>query len=322
MKNALLLGAVLSVVIGVAAWAGDTYDPSNTPTAGTCNVIPWSGPWPSSSNPNGEWRYQSYHTATTLGNKPFVITDVSYAPCGTGTLTCDDFEVRISHTQSAVSSTFATNLPNPVTVFFAKRHTYSYTNNQWSPIGLQCPFFYNGVDNLTVEIRYKNGTIAGHSGSFHRDTAPRIYAYGPGSYSVASGSTGNAALKIRLTFADLTLSTATPKIGTSVALYLDDSADPGKFYFCASSLGVGRIPLGCWTVNLALDPLFFISLQNLAPTVFNNYQGILDSAGLAKAVVNVPNMPALVGVKVASAYVVLGTTFVDAVSPTVLFQIN
>lgn len=314
MKKVLLLSALCTLLAVTAAWAGDTFVPSDTPSAGTCNVFPWGT--------NTEWRFQSYQTAAQLGNKPFVITDLSWASCGNGTLTCTDLEIRISHTSAAASSTFATNLPNPVTVLKANSFTYNFTGNVWSPIGITCPFAYNGTDNLTVEIRYKNGTRSG-SLSCHRDTHFRIYASGAGSYTATTGSGPSAAsLKIRFTHADLTPSTTTPIYGTTVTMLADSSADAGKFYFCASALGTGSIPIGCWNVNLATDPLFFTSFTGLAPTVFINYQGLLDASGLAKVQVAIPKIPALKGVTVYSAYLVMGASTVDSVSPTTKFTIS
>ena len=321
MKRFCLSAVILAAIAVVPAFAGDTYVPSNTPTSGTCNVIPFSGPWPS-TNPTGEWRYQSYQTAAQLGNTPFRITDISFAPCGSGALTGTDLEVRISHTTVPASSTFATNLPSPVTVLKLPTFTYTHTTDTWCPLGLTCPFEYNGTDNLTVEIRYKNGAITGHSGSCHRDTHTRIYATGAGAYGIATGSMSSAALKIRFTHADLTPSNSNPLYGTKVALNLDSSADAGKFYFCASSLNTGSFWLGCWEVQLATDNLFLLTIQNLAPTMFINYQGILDSAGQAKAEVDIPNDHNLVGVAILSSFAVMGTSGIDAVSPNGSFKIS
>jgi len=322
MKQALLLCALVAVVTVPAAWAGDTFVPDNNPTTGINNHFPFNAGWTGS---NGEWRYQAIYTATHLGNKPFVITDISLSPDSTGTFTAKELEFRMSHTTSAPSATFATNLPNPVQVLHATNFTWNPQKDTWTPFALACPFVYNGVDSLTIEVRYRGGAISGgFNGPVKRVSGygTRIYTYGTGAYTAASGSNGGTtAWKIRITHADLTPSTATVSIGKPISLLLDDSADAGKFYFCASSLGTGKIPLGCWTVDLAMDGLFFVTMLNLAPSVFQNYQGILDPAGQAKAVVNVPANPGLVGVKIASSYVVLGISFVDAVAPMAVFQI-
>jgi len=56
---------------------------------------------------------------------------------------------------------------------------------------------------------------------------------------------------------------------------------------------------------LALDALFFASIQ--LPTVFRNFEGILDTNGTAAGAVSVPNVPALVGFTFSIAWVTVDT---------------
>jgi len=48
-------------------------------------------------------------------------------------------------------------------------------------------------------------------------------------------------------------------------------------------------------LNLRPSPLFMLSALNMLPTIFQNFQGILDSGGGGQAFVNIPNIPALKG---------------------------
>ena len=116
MRTTSLFFAFVLLTAGIG-WAGDIYIPANTPNSGSLNN------WPFNPTYGPEWRYQMVFTAAKLGNKAFDITEIAFAPSGTGSLTSQDFEVRMSHTTVPASSTFATNLPNPQVVLLAKTAT-------------------------------------------------------------------------------------------------------------------------------------------------------------------------------------------------------
>ena len=105
-----------------------------------------------------------------------------------------------------------------------------------------------------------------------------------------------------------TISTlSTPRIGSTVVLNLSTSQSAGLAYQVASSFGNTGIPIGTRTIPLAFDPLLMVSLFAPAP-VFLNYSGTLDPGGGGIALINLPNLPALVGVTIHSAFVSLDTT--------------
>ncbi len=321
MRKTSLLCVLLLLTLGVA-WAGDIYIPANTPSVGSRNN------WPFNPRFGPEWRYQMVFTAAQLGNQPLLINEIAFAPSGTGTLTAQDFEVRMSHTTVPASSTLATNLPKPQTVLLAKNHVWQTTHQTWSTIGLTSAFAYNGTDSLTIEVRYRNGTAAGFSGTCYYDSNnhPRIYSRGTTAYNATTGSMDNHGLKIRITFtsAIITLS-GTTSPGSTVDLDLDAPSDAGKAYQAASSFGLGPIPIGSRVLNLSIDALLDITVNNYLPMIFKNYAGNLDAKGKAKAQIMIPNAPVLKGIRIHSAFVTLDASApfgISLISNTASFTIN
>ena len=78
-----ILVASLLAVTSVSAQTGRTvYVPGNTPTVGSCNVIPFG-----TTKNNATWSNQKYQTlllGSQLGKVPGQIIDIAFAPCGTG----------------------------------------------------------------------------------------------------------------------------------------------------------------------------------------------------------------------------------------------
>ena len=94
--------------------------------------------------------------------------------------------------------------------------------------------------------------------------------------------------------------------GTMVALVLDSENDAGLNYLAGSSFGTGPIRLGGGRrIDLSQDDLFFISVSNQTPSLFSGYHGVLDGQGQAKAAINIPNIPALIGLRLHTAFVTL-----------------
>ena len=328
MRILLTLSMVL-VVTGIAL-ADEIYVPDNNMTTGGVNVIPFSGPWPGSSNPSGEWRYQWWIPAAAMGGKAGLIKEVSVVSNKTGTLTAGTCEYSMGHnTASAPSNNFVTNLPNPTVCYPAGPYTWSATKATWAPVGLKSGFVYNGKDNLVIEVRFQNSSIQGttYLGCFYDkaqpNTAWRIYKYGPGAYSNPIGtnleSTPNG-LRIRLTMDTITIiASGKPSPGGMVTLSLAAPADGGLPYQIGSSLGTGPIPIDTRQLGLSLDALLDVTVNGYLPSVFKDYAGILDTAGKGKGTINIPNIPALVGVKFHSAFVTIDASApssIKSISPT------
>jgi len=71
------------------------------------------------------------------------------------------------------------------------------------------------------------------------------------------------------------------------------ASDAGKSYALAMSLSthpdaVGSFPNGEF-MNLAADPLFFVTAANALPSIFVDFRGVLDSAARAQAQINIPS---------------------------------
>jgi hypothetical protein len=321
MNRCLSLVVIVLLVTNITP-AGEIHLPSNLPTSGSVNHFPFNPSW------GPEWRYQLVFTPSMLGNKPVNITQIAFAPYGSGTMTYQDFEVRMSHTTVPASNAFATNLPNPQTVLFAKSHIWKNAPGQWSPLGLTGTFAYNGKDSLTIEVRYRSGTTLGGTGAcyYAKNIHSRIWARGTGAYTASGGSKDTSGLYIRITTADanITLS-GSPSPGGTVGLNLNTPSAARKPYQAASSLGLGPIFLGSRQLNLSLDSFLDITVNNRLPTVFQNFAGLLDSAGSAKASIVIPNLPVLKGLRIHSAYVILDPAAplgILLISPTVTFTIT
>ena len=299
MKTTVLFIALAVIAVASPAQTPIIYIPDNSSSTGTTNVAPFGGP---------EWRYQMHLDAAWIGTAG-VIKDIAFASAYTQTFTTPKFEIRMSHTTLTVPVTsFATNLPNPVAVYPEGPFTWNATLNAWSPIGLKVPFHYNGVDNLTVEIRYENSTCTGNGGCHRSSTIYRTQASGTGSYgaTTATYGPGASAQKIALYLDPVSIvGSGNPGIGGTVTLNLSAPADPTLPYQVGSSLGTGPIPIDTRLLNLSPDALLVASVQGYLPTVFSAYSGLLDSSGKGTAAIHIPQIPGLIGVRLHSAFVTI-----------------
>ena len=109
-------------------------------------------------------------------------------------------------------------------------------------------------------------------------------------------------------------STGTGGIGTTVSFTLTAAADAGLPYQMGSSFGNGPIPIDTRKLELSADTLLFLSVGGLLPMVFKNYAGKLDNTGVAKASLDIPNIPILKGIRIYTAFVTLLGTAPSGVS--------
>jgi len=180
--------------------------PDNNAAAGTCNVIPLGSTSSTSSFANV--RYQTLIFASELNNAPTMLCGLRFAACGTGARTFDSLTIRMGHTTAtSLTQTFDTNLPpgTGTTVLDVQNYTWHNITDVWNDIGLQQAFVYNGTDNVVIEIIAMNAVFTGSgSAGFHREsTHQRVYATNYNG-TQTTGSSGNAALKMQLHFADAT----------------------------------------------------------------------------------------------------------------------
>ena len=113
--------------------------------------------------------------------------------------------------------------------------------------------------------------------------------------------------------------------GTTIALSLFAPADGGLPYVTGSSLGVGPIPIDTRKLGLGLDAILGASVNGYLPMIFQNFTGILDAGGKATAGINIPNLPALKGIRIYSAFLTLkqgAPSNIQSISNTFVFTIQ
>jgi hypothetical protein len=119
--------------------------------------------------------------------------------------------------------------------------------------------------------------------------------------------------------------TGSGKPGTPIAFSLLASPDAGLPYQMGSSLGNGPISLGNRQIGLTPDNLLVVSAGGLLPMIFQNYVGLLDAQGQAAAQLDIPNIPALKGVRIHTAFVTLKASApfgIGNISNTFLFTVQ
>jgi len=113
--------------------------------------------------------------------------------------------------------------------------------------------------------------------------------------------------------------------GTSLDFTLKAAADPGLPYQMGSSFGNGPIPIDSRKLELSPDDLLVLSTGGLVPTIFQDYAGLLDSKGEAKAKLNIPNAPVLKGIRIYTAFVTLSASApsgVSSISNSFMFTVS
>jgi serine protease AprX len=145
-------------------------------------------------------RYQSILRRAELGTAG-TITGLAYSSDGSGTHWNSSLLVRMSHVPAGhvMSTTFATNLPTPVTVLDQQNHTFEYLNSNWQEIGLQNPFAYNGTSDVVVEI-IARGNWQPNAGTFWRGSDPRVFDASWVGLAPATGAIDNAGARMRVSF--------------------------------------------------------------------------------------------------------------------------
>jgi len=108
--------------------------------------------------------------------------------------------------------------------------------------------------------------------------------------------------------------TGTGVVGTSVGLGLTSTIDPGMVYQVGSSFGSGPIPIDSRKLYLSPDALLWLSVGGVLPGIFQNYAGLLDKSGKATANLNIPNIPALIGLKVYTSFATLNAARPSGIS--------
>ena len=94
------------------------------------------------------------------------------------------------------------------------------------------------------------------------------------------------------------------KPGASAQFSLRAANHPGRGYLMATSATPGLLQIDHRFVRMDWDPILAASFGSAAPTIFQNYVGFLDAKGRRNATLAIPNIPALVGIKLHNAFLV------------------
>ncbi len=127
----------------------DYYVPDDAADQGRGNVIPFGFDSPS-------WRNQIAQfiiRRSDLGRSGMIDT-LGFASLASTRHSFAKLRIRMSQVRAGhrLSTNFAFNMPRPVTVLDSRSFVWVRTANQWSSIGLQRPFSYNGLGDIVVEV--------------------------------------------------------------------------------------------------------------------------------------------------------------------------
>ena len=278
--------------------------PQDTLTGSSGNIVPLGG----STNGNfDEGRYQFLIPATHLPTPGGTIIGMAFnCQSFSGSYTYADLTFTLSHfTGSALTSTFASNLPAPQVVLSGGQ-TVNWTSRMWVPITFQTPFTYNGQDALVIDIQKTLDqnqnplptliTMETSSNPGRSDLPYAIANFGTAGSGAATGPTArtrySTSIKARLLFA-----------GESTMLLRSDRGGANNNVFAISQsvdVEVHAAPASAYVT------FFDVGFQ--APVTIPGIQGslivpplnIFDSGGIpptgfSLTVANIPNQNFLVG---------------------------
>ena len=117
----------------------------------------------------------------------------------------------------------------------------------------------------------------------------------------------------------------TPCPGGAMDLRLTATESPGRPYQAASSFSTGPLKVDTRTLGLGYDGLLWISLSGWVPGTFEGFRGTVGADGKAGATLHIPNIPALIGVRIHTAFVTLDPTApsgIKSISNTFSFSIT
>ena len=113
--------------------------------------------------------------------------------------------------------------------------------------------------------------------------------------------------------------------GTPLDFTLKSAADAGLPYQMGSSFGNGPIPIDTRKLELSPDDFLVLSTSGVVPMICQGYAGLLDTQGSARARLDIPNIPALKGIRIYTAFVTLKATApsgVSSISNSFMFTIT
>lgn len=246
-------------------------------------------------------RYQTILRRAELGTAG-AIRSLAFAPQADGRHWNQQLTVRMSHVAAGttLSSTFANNLPAPFEVLDAANYWFDLVQDQWTEIGLQTPFNYNGTSDVVVEV-IAQGNWQTTSGMWHASDEPRVYN---ASWSGALPPTGTymagMALRMRLGFGCATVNNHGASCGALEASYFGNGRRGTSFFFSVNGATPNNIAvLAIGFTNGAPLPLPLTMLGWTNCIAYQDAATTLtvptSSTGIGNYLLSIPNDPALDG---------------------------
>lgn len=211
MRHVLIVG-----LLAVCPLAGQTvvYPGGPNPTGPSANGIPFSSTF------STDIRYQLHVPAGTLPGTPMVLTGLAFAPTSNGTFNIPSLILSVGHDVGGLSCNMDSNSPD-LAVQYTGSHTYTYSGNTWSPLGIPLAFPYDGTRGLVIEFRMVGQS--GGGGFWDRDSGTnvtRVYnRFAGGSMASTCSHPVSLGLKPRLTFGFAALLTDTGGGGGTLQLF-------------------------------------------------------------------------------------------------------
>lgn len=234
------------------------------------------------------------------------INGLAFSPTGTGRHFNRELVIRMSHVPAGhtLSTTFATNLPSPVTVLSQWNYSWYANADTWNEIGLTTPFSYNGTSDVVVQVfaRGNHNTISG--GWNTANTVPRVSAYGFGFGSVPTVASvnDNVGQRIRANFNCAVGTDYGTSCGPMRATTFGTPNRGGTAWFDITQalpssgviLGLGFVEQGPFPINLSTYGFTNCrQFHDLSTTLFK----ITDGSGFATHAISVPNSASYDGLR-------------------------
>ena len=157
-------------------------------------------------------------------------------------------------------------------------------------------------------------TIQGAATTLYRCGIQANLITAPTPHPVWSEASSICRVEVYVTGGASIVGSGTGQVGTPIVFTLTSKKDAGLPYQAASSFGNGPIPIDTRNLGLSPDTLLFLSIGGILPATFKDYAGILDATGNGKATLNIPNIPALTGLQIYTAFITLLNTAPSGVS--------
>ena len=302
--NRVLLASIACLTGSLAAQSTNCfYVPNNTPSTGSCNVIPFG-----TNRSSATWRNQRYQMIIPAAKtKVGRIVEIAFSPCGSGIRSFDSITIKMNNTKLTDFKTgpnlnFVANLgTNPTTVLDAKNYVWHNTANRWNRIGLQTPFLQIPTrGGVIVDILLKGAHFTGSNGFRRASNVPRLYAFSwptnpPTNGSTETGAT-QAGLKLELCYDTHDLSLFGESCG-SAKHTLTGSAQAGKTVDFNLSGGPTSPPIALFMLGTSNATPYPVVFPGTKCSLYQNYNvailGLPTRSGAFTLKVPMPKLPGL-----------------------------